>query len=72
MLEPHSLQAIAPFGCQKLIAVGDPLQLPPIVSLGFKELYEKQNQGKHSLYKPLFVRLQSDGLETILLRIQYR
>ena len=55
-----------------MIAVGDPLQLPPIVSLGFKDLYEKQNEGKRSLYKPLFVRLQSDGLETILLRIQYR
>jgi len=72
MLEPHSLQAIAPFQWEKLIAVGDPLQLPPIVSLGFKELYEKQDQNKRSLYQPLFVRLQSDGLETILLRIQYR
>ena len=72
MLEPHSLQAIAPFGCEKLIAVGDPLQLPPIVSLGFKELYEKQNSNQRSLYKPLFVRLQFDGLETILLRVQYR
>lgn len=48
------------------------MQLPPIVSLGFKELYEKQDQNKRSLYQPLFVRLQSDGLETILLRIQYR
>lgn len=72
MLEPHSLQAIAPFGWEKLIAVGDPLQLPPIVSLGFKDLYDKQNQSQKSLYKPLFVRLQYDGLETILLRIQYR
>ncbi|CAI2367160.1 unnamed protein product [Moneuplotes crassus] len=72
MLEPHSLQAIVPFGCEKLIAVGDPLQLPPIVSLGFKDLYNKQKQDKRSLYKPLFVRLQYDQLETILLRVQYR
>ncbi|CAI2366502.1 unnamed protein product [Moneuplotes crassus] len=72
MLEPHSLQAIVPFGCEKLIAVGDPLQLPPIVSLGFKDLYDKQKQDDRSLYKPLFVRLQYDQLETILLRVQYR
>jgi superfamily I DNA and/or RNA helicase len=52
--------------------VGDPLQLPPIVSLSFKDLYDKQNQNQKSLYKPLFVRLQIEGLETILLRIQYR
>jgi len=41
MLEPQSLLPISKFNCRKLLAVGDPLQLPPIVSFNFKE---NQNQ----------------------------
>ena len=37
MLEPQSLLPISRFNCRKLIAVGDPLQLPPIISFSFKE-----------------------------------
>jgi superfamily I DNA and/or RNA helicase len=37
MLEPQSLRPISRFNCRKLIAVGDPLQLPPIISFNFKE-----------------------------------
>jgi len=37
MLEPQSLLPISKFNCRKLIAVGDPLQLPPIISFSFKE-----------------------------------
>ena len=37
MLEPQSLLPVSRFNCRKLIAVGDPLQLPPIISFNFKE-----------------------------------
>ena len=70
MLEPQSLLPIARFNCRKLIAVGDPLQLPPIISFSFKEkklqqqrLLEVQKTKKEaeiiSPHIPLFVRLQT-------------
>ena len=37
MLEPQSLLPISKFNCRKLVAVGDPLQLPPVISFNFKE-----------------------------------
>lgn len=72
MLEPQSLLPISRFNCRKLIAVGDPLQLPPIISFSFKEKkLQKQQlleaskklsaQDIMSPHIPLFVRLQNQG-----------
>lgn len=44
MLEPQSLLPISKFNCRKLIAVGDPLQLPPIISFSFKERKMQQQK----------------------------
>ncbi|TNV86292.1 hypothetical protein FGO68_gene3263 [Halteria grandinella] len=83
MLEPQSLLPISRFNCRKLIAVGDPLQLPPIISFNFKEkklqqqrIIEEQKSENKSRYVlphlPLFVRLMKEQFYCILLRTQYR
>jgi hypothetical protein len=81
MLEPLSLLPISKFGCERLLAVGDPLQLPPTM------LYEppaplpsaekssaalKGSVSDTTLRKTLFVRLTALGVKPILLRTQYR
>ena len=71
MLEPQSLLPISRFNCRKLIAVGDPLQLPPIISFNFKEkklqeqriLEEAKTKVQSKLmapHLPLFVRLMKE------------
>eukprot|EP00347_Sterkiella_histriomuscorum_P015353 403357339 len=83
MLEPQSLLPISRFNCRKLIAVGDPLQLPPIISFNFKEkkLHQQQilEESKNKVrtqnmipHLPLFVRLMKEQFYCILLRTQYR
>ncbi|CDW90096.1 UNKNOWN [Stylonychia lemnae] len=83
MLEPQSLLPISRFNCRKLIAVGDPLQLPPIISFNFKEkkmqqqqiLEESKNKARTQNvlpHLPLFVRLMKEQFYCILLRTQYR
>ncbi|ELR18662.1 uncharacterized protein ACA1_393280 [Acanthamoeba castellanii str. Neff] len=64
MLEPHSMIPLARFNCQKLIAVGDPLQLPPVL-----ESFANKEDG---LAKTLFIRLSTIGFPPIMLRTQYR
>lgn len=68
MLEPLSMLPIGKFGCEKLISVGDPMQLPPKLS---------SNQistaaADHTLGKTLFARLAHLGVAPIMLRTQYR
>lgn len=83
MLEPQSLLPISKFNCRKLLAVGDPLQLPPIISFHMKEKNLQSQRVLNSVYckssmklmqphLPLFVRLQKDGQPSIILRTQYR
>jgi len=83
MLEPQSLLPISRFNCRKLVAVGDPLQLPPIISFNFKEkklheqriLEESQTKTASKFMMPqlpLFVRLMKEKFYCILLRTQYR
>lgn len=62
MLEPSSLIPLNRFRCQRLLGVGDPLQLPPVNSFGGSEGYGKT----------FFVRLAETGFEPHLLRTQYR
>eukprot|EP00818_Percolomonas_sp_WS_P008249 CAMPEP_0117456414 /NCGR_PEP_ID=MMETSP0759-20121206/11864_1 /TAXON_ID=63605 /ORGANISM="Percolomonas cosmopolitus, Strain WS" /LENGTH=1522 /DNA_ID=CAMNT_0005249751 /DNA_START=200 /DNA_END=4768 /DNA_ORIENTATION=- len=63
-LEPLALLPISRFKCEKLIAVGDPLQLPPTL-VG-------ASSSEDSLGKTLFVRLANVGFKPLMLRTQYR
>ena len=82
MIEPASLLPMQRFRCQRLIAVGDPKQLPPTLvdveaaDTGFESAagYSGDRGGTVTscLAKPLFERLHNAGLPTILLRLQYR
>ena len=83
MIEPASLLPLARFHAQRLIAVGDPKQLPP----NLKSLQEADGPSAASssssfsssssslescLMKAMFERLSFAGVPTILLRQQYR
>ena len=80
MIEPDSLHPMQRFHCQRLIAVGDPKQLPPTLTdvEAAAASYLSAASGDKSitvescLAKPLFERLHNAGLPTILLRHQYR
>ncbi|XP_077156694.1 5'-3' DNA helicase ZGRF1 isoform X8 [Paroedura picta] len=65
MTEPTSLLPIARFGCEKLILVGDPKQLPPTIQ-------GSESTCDNGLEQTLFDRLCLMGHEPVLLRIQYR
>ncbi|XP_054846196.1 protein ZGRF1 [Eublepharis macularius] len=65
MTEPASLLPIARFGCEKLILVGDPKQLPPTIQ-GSESAHD------NGLEQTLFDRLCLMGHEPVLLRTQYR
>jgi hypothetical protein len=66
-LEPLALLPLSRFASQKLIAVGDPLQLPPT-------LVGASSNDNHndSLEKTLFIRLSNVGFTPTMLRTQYR
>ncbi|XP_048457336.1 protein ZGRF1 [Rhincodon typus] len=63
--EPVSLLPIARFGCEKLILVGDPKQLPPTIQ-GSESAHEA------GLEQTLFDRMCLMGHNPIMLRTQYR
>ncbi|XP_004686539.1 PREDICTED: protein ZGRF1 [Condylura cristata] len=65
MTEPTSLLPVARFGCEKLILVGDPRQLPPTIQ-GSDAAHES------GLEQTLFDRLCLMGHKPVLLRTQYR
>ncbi|XP_015267362.1 PREDICTED: protein ZGRF1 [Gekko japonicus] len=65
MTEPASLLPIARFGCEKLILVGDPKQLPPTIQ-------GSESARDNGLEQTLFDRLRLMGHEPVLLRTQYR
>jgi len=76
MIEPQSLLSIYRFNCEKLLVVGDPMQLPPILSF---ENFQDPNWHKQvevheqsGLQRTLFSRLHECKDYTILLRTQYR
>jgi hypothetical protein len=74
MVEPVSLLPIAKFGCEKLLAVGDPKQLPP--TLPDLPIPKGNNNNdvtnQCALSKTMFVRLCEAGVKATLLRTQYR
>ena len=82
MIEPASLLPMQRFGCQRLVAVGDPQQLPPnlrdveAAAASFHSASagtgDKSITVTSCLTKPLFERLHNAGLPTVLLRHQYR
>ncbi|XP_041056145.1 protein ZGRF1-like [Carcharodon carcharias] len=63
--EPVSLLPIARFGCEKLILVGDPKQLPPTIQ-GSESAHDA------GLEQTLFDRMCLMGHDPIMLRTQYR
>ncbi len=77
MIEPQSLLSIYKFNCEKLVVVGDPMQLPPILSFeNFHDTAAKRETAEiheHSgLQRTLFSRLHECKDYTVLLRTQYR
>ncbi|PRP77512.1 hypothetical protein PROFUN_14265 [Planoprotostelium fungivorum] len=67
MLEPLSLIPMNRFGCHRMLGVGDPLQLPPTLSIFTDDATMREGIGR-----TLFVRLASLDHPPILLRRQYR
>ena len=66
MTEPLSMLTISRFQPQRLILVGDPLQLPPTLPGNSKP-------GVAGLERTLFERLgETNNLSPILLKTQYR
>ncbi|XP_069782301.1 5'-3' DNA helicase ZGRF1-like isoform X2 [Narcine bancroftii] len=63
--EPMSLLPIARFGCEKLILVGDPKQLPPTIQ-GSESAHDA------GLEQTLFDRMCLMGYQPVMLRTQYR
>lgn len=77
MIEPQSLMSIFKFNCEKLLVVGDPMQLPPILAFENTEKtsYENKSRNIHEqsgLQRTLFSRLQECKAYTVFLRTQYR
>ncbi|XP_078719652.1 5'-3' DNA helicase ZGRF1 [Lampetra fluviatilis] len=63
--EPMSLLPIARFGCERLLLVGDPRQLPPTVQ-------GSEPEHESGLEQTLFTRLKHMGHPLVQLRTQYR
>eukprot|EP01080_Neovahlkampfia_damariscottae_P004972 gene4972-8566_t len=64
-LEPLALLPLSRFSCQKLIACGDPCQLPPTLPGNASDV-------NNSLEKTIFLRLANVGSNPIMLHTQYR
>jgi len=64
LMEPTSLIPISRFGCQQLMLVGDPKQLPPVLNA--------ESKVPGGLDRTLFDRLVELGHVPIPLAIQYR
>ncbi|CAO3697118.1 unnamed protein product [Rhizopus stolonifer] len=67
LMEPLTMVPLARFSCNRLVMIGDPLQLPPTLASPSEE--GKIGQG---LDKTLFDRFIEMGHESIMLRTQYR
>ena len=75
--EPAFVAAVAPFGCETLVAVGDPKQLGPVVendgSLERNEANDEESRKVSAARsRSLFARLAEAGHAPTLLRAQYR
>jgi hypothetical protein len=70
MLEPMSLVALGRFRAARLLAVGDPKQLPPPLH-GSSNGAENDCAARRGLGKTLFTRLAS-SMPLVMLRTQYR
>ena len=85
MIEPQSLLPIYASQCSRMILVGDPMQLPPVIkhSNTSRKTFEPcqevsgsqrdnlKAKSKHGIERSVFVRL-SESLRPIILRTQYR
>lgn len=74
--EPTSLLALAPFSCERAVLVGDPQQLPPVLSharpADDSSSSDSSDGAPQGLAKTLFERLAHSGVAPIMLRTQYR
>lgn len=76
MIEPLSLQTVSRFNVERLLCVGDPLQLLPTLP-GHDNWTSSSKMSSPSdklsgLFKTVFVRLSRLGLQPIFLHTQYR
>ncbi|CAO3617623.1 unnamed protein product [Cunninghamella echinulata] len=67
IMEPMTIVPLARFKCSRMVLIGDPLQLPPTIATQSDD--DKIGQG---LDKTLFSRLIEMGIQSIMLRSQYR
>ncbi|CEP18867.1 hypothetical protein [Parasitella parasitica] len=67
LMEPLTLVPLARFSCNRLILIGDPLQLPPTLATNAQD--GKAGKG---LDKTMFNRMIELGHESVMLRTQYR
>ena len=75
LTEPASLVPIARMGCERLLAVGDPMQLPPTLharTAPARAAAEGAPPPAHALDLTLFERLARCGAPPVLLAQQYR
>eukprot|EP00736_Rhodelphis_marinus_P001910 Rmarinus@m.26854 len=72
MTEPSSLLPLCRFRAARVVAVGDPLQLPPILETGLPPASSGGVTESQGLGKPMFTRLLTVGHRAIMLRTQYR
>ena len=72
--EPTSLLALANFSCERAVLVGDPQQLPPVLSHSRSVADDSpgSSAAPQGLAKTLFERLAHSGVAPIMLRTQYR
>ena len=72
MTEPSSLLPVVQSRCKTLVAVGDPLQLSPVVADVPESNRSKANVTRNPLKRTLFSRLSDAGHSKVTLRTQYR
>ena len=72
MTEPSSLLPVVQSRCKTLVAVGDPLQLSPVVADFPESNRSKANVTRNPLKRTLFSRLSDAGHSKVTLRTQYR
>jgi superfamily I DNA and/or RNA helicase len=67
LMEPLTMVPLARFNCNRLVMIGDPLQLPPTLAT-----HAEEGKAGKGLDKTIFDRMIEMGHESVMLRTQYR